>query len=464
MAWRGVAWRGVAWLALGAAGMASAFNAEIIATDECEGLAYSKLKQSPYRTSAGAQYAEFQLTCMVTDLPPGATVAYQWSPVQTSNPQSPPAGAIWVPSPGTAANTIGWAYVDDSPLGLYTASCTVTVTAPQGGGQTQVMKGFLVVGGPLKLEAKNYLNADGTMHQNFLPTWKHDLTAAEKPHFMQYFNYDPTVPSWFSTAFQRPQVGHVQPRFQQPDIGPDEPIEYHWTVPPGTKVKAKAQPTLEDSTWIELLATQGSGRGGIEPRCQFKVVFNGRTYWVWDDSPESAPENETEPNPDHFRFTAHKPQDTLPNSTEDEEEDCGNTEYPYGWIRRTRPILLDNLGDRMPDVWVQERFQPPVPPPGSNINTSLVWWTTVRGVDDASNGHPAGRFGLGSNENNENGWDNLWLRRENPYTYAQNPASPFYDFSHQYYAANKITTGTMGYFVGSYRIKLWTDRVDHIKE
>lgn len=436
--------------------MASAFNAEIIATDECEGLTYSKLKQSPYRAAAGAQFAEFQLTCNVTDLPAGATVTYQWSPVQTSNPTNPPAGAIWVPSPGTASSTVGWAY---DGVGLYTASCHVTVTAPQGGGETHVMTGFLVVGGPLKLQAQEWANDN-----NYVATWSHDLDTSSMPHFMQYFNYDPTLPNPNSGDLHRPQLGHVQPRLAQPDIGPDEPIEYHWQVPPGTKVKAKAQPDLEDSTWLELLATQESGRGGIQPRCKFKVVYNDRTYWIWDDSPESAPEGETEPNPDHFRFTAHKPQDTLPNSGEDEQEAWGNTEYPYGWIRRTRPVLLDNLGDRMPDVWVQERFQPPVPPPGSSINTSLVWWQTVRGVDEPSSAHPAGRFGLGSSNGGENGWDNLWLRRDTPHTYAAHPTNPFYDFSHHYYAASRVTSGTSGCFIGTYRIKLWTDRVDHIKE
>lgn len=90
--------------------LAAAFEAEIIATDECEGLSYSKLKQSPYRAATGAQYAEFQLTCKLTGLPAGATVAYRWSPVQTANPTNPPAGAIWVPSPGTASSTVGWAY------------------------------------------------------------------------------------------------------------------------------------------------------------------------------------------------------------------------------------------------------------------------------------------------------------------------------------------------------------------
>lgn len=94
-----------------------------------------------------------------------------------------------------------------------------------------------------------------------------------------------------------------------------------------------------------------------------------------------------------------------------------------------------------------------------------MWWLTVKGDDEPASGHPCGRFGLGSTGPNDNGWDNLWLRRTEPYRYADHPNAPFYDFSHHYYAGTRITGGTSnGCFVGTYRIKLWTDRVDHIKE
>jgi hypothetical protein len=49
--------------------------------------------------------------------------------------------------------------------------------------------------------------------------------------------------------------------------------------------------------------------------------------------------------------------------------------------------------------------------------------------------------------------------------YADHPNAPFFDFVHHYYAGTKLTVGTgNGCFVGTYRIKLWTDRVEHIKE
>jgi hypothetical protein len=438
------------------------FDVEIVAADACEGLTYSAIKQSPYLTSTGTQYAEFDLQCTVTNLPPNATVTYQWSPVQTENPPNPPAGAIWVPSPGTAASTPGWAY---GGVGLFTASCTVTVTAPSGGGQETALKTFLVVGGPLQLVAYPFRNADGTQHANYIRTFDQDEDLETKPFYLQFFGYDPTVPHPQGAQLQRPQLGRVQPRFDQPDMGPDEPVQFLWEVPPGTKVRAKAAATLAESSWIELAATQESGSGGIQPRCKFKVKFRGKWFEAWDDSPLSAPPGLVTPNPDYFRFTAHKPLDTLPNSAEDQQEDWGNAEFPYGWIRRTRPVVLDHLGQRMPDVWVQERFQPPTPPQGSDINTSLVWWQTVRGNDEPLSGHPCGRFGLGSTGPYDNGWDNLWLRRTEPYRYADHPYAPFFDFVHHYYAGTKVTVGTgNGCFVGTYRIKLWTDRVEHIKE
>lgn len=251
-------WCGVAWLVLGHASLATAFDVEIKAAPKCVGLSYSAIKQSPYLTSTGTQFAEFNLTCQVTNLPPGATVSYQWAPVQTENPQNPPAGAIWVPAPGTAASTVGWAY---GTVGLFTANCTVTVSAPQGGGQHTSIRSFLVVEGPLNLQAQAFLSPDGTSDQNYIETWPHDLSEADKPHFMHYFGNDPT----------------------------------------------------------------------------------------------------------------------LPNTAEVEQEDFSDAQYPYGWIRRTRPIVLDNLGQRMPDVWIQERFQPPLPPEGSSINSSLTWWLTSVG-------------------------------------------------------------------------------------
>lgn len=105
---------GVAWLVLGWPVAAFGFDVEIVAADECEGLTYSAIKQSPYLTSTGTQYAEFDLQCNVTNLPPGVTVTYQWSPVQADPPkqtrplgQSGPAnarrlGAGALPAPDAA--------------------------------------------------------------------------------------------------------------------------------------------------------------------------------------------------------------------------------------------------------------------------------------------------------------------------------------------------------------------------
>lgn len=68
------------------------WTAEVKATQDCVALQYGIAKKSPYLDHVGSHHSEFQLRCDVTGPPPGATVAYQWSPVYVANP-NPPVGS-----------------------------------------------------------------------------------------------------------------------------------------------------------------------------------------------------------------------------------------------------------------------------------------------------------------------------------------------------------------------------------
>ncbi|MCC6402958.1 MAG: hypothetical protein IT207_03020 [Fimbriimonadaceae bacterium] len=440
-------------------GVASAWNVTIVASDECEALQYSHVKQSVYQTAMGCHFAEFDLSCEVTGTPPGSSVTYQWVNVVQQGQTNPPAGAIWVPSPGTSPATVGWAF---DTTGLFTAECVVTLTLPDGSKQEQLaMVSFLAAGGPLKLGiATGEDSWQGAHEAAFVPSIEHDESVASNPYYLQYFNYDPTGNS-FPVLSQRPQLGTVQ--FQMEVVndlpGMEGETTFLWSLGAGLGAMPGQTP-YEARSKLRVGALAASGVAGIMPRCSQVVRFRGRTYTIQDNSDQSPPPGVAtgEPNINAFCFTAHRPQDMQNNPADDVELAASAPGKPYGWEMRSRPVLVDNVGQRMPFVWIQERFQPPPPPPTWQINTQDVYWTTESG---ASGAHPSGRLGEGANSL---AYDRLAIFSIDPHLYTTNPAVPLYNMVHHYYAANRRTVGTTGVFAGTYRIKFWTDKVQHIKE
>lgn len=422
----------------------SAWTAGVKASQDCVAWQYSVGKKSPYLSYLGCHFAEIQLYCDVDDLPAGATVSYQWAPVYTANPVPPvPGGAIWVPSPGSAQHTLGWAFDD---TGLYTAQCTVTVHLQSGTQQVQsVSMQFLAAGGPMKLKAAS---PDGgwpaSQASNYVDTWEYDRNNSDLPHYLQYFNYDPTGGA-FPILSQRPRLGTVTWYMETPDL----PIKYGWQIPVGLSLMP-GQGDPQSLALVKVGATGQSGAAALQPRCLQEITFRGKQYSILDNSDQAPNPNKPQEGPsiDHYCFTAHKPLDTDPNSADDLEQPIS----PYGWSLDVYPIVSDNLGELMPSVWVQERFQPPVPVGNFQINTSKQFWTTLSAVTYA---YPAGRFDSRD-----------WLRITGnvPHVYAAHPNNPVYNYVHHYYAASKLTGGTSGCFVSTYRMKFWTDRIDHIKE
>lgn len=89
------------------ASQALAWEAEVKAVNEVEGLEFSGTKKSVYLPHNSCHYGEYSLTCELRDLPEGAVPSFQWTAVCSENAANPLAGAIWVPAPGTAPSTVG---------------------------------------------------------------------------------------------------------------------------------------------------------------------------------------------------------------------------------------------------------------------------------------------------------------------------------------------------------------------
>lgn len=444
------------------ASCAQAWDVEIVAVDEVERLVYSQSKKSVYSATPGCHYAEFQLQCQLRDLPPGSTPSFQWTAVYSENPSNPPGGAVWVPAPGTAQSTVGWAF--DS-TGQFTAQCVVTVTLAGGGVEVKYpSKTFLAAGGPLKLRVASGADSwTGAHAASYLQTWLNDENRERAPHYLQYFGYSPTfsapplIP--YPKNSQRPQLGTLE--WYKPvlivDYGLSQPVEFEWTLGPLLS-PMPGQGNLAEQSKVRVGAEGRSGAAGIQPRCKQIVRFRGRTYHIWDNSDQSPNPAYPQEGPaiDHYCFTAHEPDGILDNEADDVSGPLAG--HQFGWALRVKPVILDNLGHRMPNTWVQERFQPPMPPPQWNINDATEYWTTA---DSGLNAHPTGRFGPG--QAGANGFDNLEIWGPEPWTYEQHPADPKYQFDHHYYAGTKHPTGTSGSFVASYRIKYWSNLVLHIR-
>ncbi|MGE3126044.1 MAG: hypothetical protein AB7F50_06530 [Fimbriimonadaceae bacterium] len=364
-----------------------------------------------------------------------------------------------MPSPGTAQSSVGWTF---DTTGLFTAQCIVTLTlADQSVEQQTVSQSFLVAGGPLKLGvARGTDSWQGVHDESFVETLLHDEDDSTQPHYLQYFNYDPTSNS-FPVQSQRPQLGTVQ--FQMAVVndfpGMDQPTTFEWELGPGLKAMPDQAP-LSDREKLRVGAVAPSGGAGLMPRCGQVVKFRGRTYTILDNSDQSPPPGVAtgEPMINAFCFTAHRPQDMQDNPGDDVELLASAPGKPYGWELRSRPVLVDNIGQRMPYVWIQERFQPPMPPPTWQINTQDVAWMTEQGEHGA---HPEGRLGANGNSLP---YDRLAVFSTKEHTLASNPDQPIHNMVHHYHAAIKRVTETTGVFAGSYRIRYWTDKVMHTKE
>lgn len=89
--------------------------------------------------------------------------------------------------------------------------------------------------------------------------------------------------------------------------------------------------------------------------------------------------------------------------------------------------MIDNLGHRTPNVWIQERFEPPMPPSQWQINSETEFWQTE---DSGLNAHPTGRFGPAPLD--ANGYDNLVVWGSQPWIHQDHPNEPLYAIIHHY--------------------------------
>lgn len=363
--------------------------------------------------------------------------------------------------PGNTQTATGHLYL---PI-IGTASCYVTVT---NGGET-LFDGWVTgecaaVGGPLAFGVYGGSDDPPPRDRYFKTT----------PWYLQYFGFDPrdeTVQHPNGPG-QPPQRGIVRVALTQPQ-GPNYATTYDWQLAGPIVVIEPADPNdLPASAQIKIGAIDGSGEGAIKPRVKYIFTWDGVTYGPFDDDSDQTP-----PPPayadqglNYYAFTAHKPEEVLANqeaSIEDPTPIARDYEYPLFTHADGYHIWLwDNLGQKMPRVWVQERFYPeefPPPPLNNNFyhNEEGQYWVTDGGLPTS----------LPPNEQEYlfNGWFGDYVGcKDYPVwvPFELNPNNPIYDLRHTYFAGTSTTqfipsSAGGGIDMGTFRMKVWTNKTIH---
>lgn len=353
-----------------------------------------------------------------------------------------------------------------------TAKCYVTVT---NGGET-LFEGWVTgecaaVGGPLAFGV--YGGADNPPRT--------DRYFETSPWYLQYFGFDPrdeTVQHPNGPG-QPPQSGVVRVALTQPQ-GPNYATTYDWQLAGPIVVIEPSDPDdLPTSALIKIGATDGSAEGAIKPRVKYIFTWDGIVYGPFDDDSEQTPPP-TEPvdysyqGLNYYAFTAHKPEEVRANheaSVQDPTPLARDYEYPlFTHADGYHMWLWDNLGQRMPRVWVQERFYPeefPEPPLDNNFYRNPdgpgSQWVTLGG--------PPTSLPPNEQENPFNGlFDDydyvgcfdypVWV----PYEFNQN--NPIYYLHHTYFAGTWTTQFIPpayggGIDAGTILIRIWTNKTIH---
>ena len=233
-------------------------------------------------------------------------------------------------------------------------------------------------------------------------------------------------------------MGALSPLYPQPTGGT---LSFQWTFD-GVVLTWKNAATLLDSSSIRVGATSESAAGALRVRLRYVYTTATTSYIVDDDSAETPPPGTDAPNADYYKFTAHKPQSVDIYSSTAPGQPYSEPNKPYGWIVVDVMKLSDHLDSKMPGVYVQERWpsHPPI-----TVNPYGQAWQTLRSPD-------IGVFNVP---------DYLRCASSFPMTYAgQNP--PIIDATQQYWGGTRSTIGG-GVFTSAYNVKMWTDRIEHIK-
>jgi hypothetical protein len=460
----------------------------------------------PSKHHAGTPYAEFAMSCVTVSKPETWTITgYTWQGIEIDiiqweieHPGEPypavAAGLLLVSAPGEGQTINGRAYM----TGQYTTGCTVhyydSASQQYGSFPVTTTKQVYVLGGPLEFSVVKPTQSDH-------PTPPVRDAQFSGPRYLQYFGYDPAL--LFQTGFplevQRAQTGHVRVKYGQPGDVP----HVDWTLVGPLKFVGPHAVSPGDYTEIDVGATAASAPGAatVDAKIWVTIDIDGSLESVSSEiDPLEWPQKELEEenwyeDDDLFRFTSHKP-DTMaavivPPATHADPWILGYyTNDPYGLASTQYFEVYDTNNSPMPSLWVQERFSFSDPPyhwgdahgpspfeePGyiysdyasgygtgfkTNWATGNYWTTSPPPAENAPKSAWRGIFGP----------DNLIITIHVgwPYQTGVNPPTfnpPFFDFMHHYFAAtrNAHPNGTTGLHIGTYRLRMWTDKVLHEKQ
>lgn len=384
-------------------------------------LAYDPGAQKYPWLTPGSQHAQFALSLNTLEPPAGCSgpESFAWSPVRPTDPgQAVNEGLLIVDEPGHAATATGHAY---GP-GVYAVSCEVVFRRDSDHSEVKVpyTGDCAVIGGPIEIQVH--------VPSLALATWPHDENDDANPWYIQYFGYSHwSPPPLLGNKIQKTQDATVSVS-NQPDG-----TALEWVVPwPLDSVVLSYFP---DCSGFDVFAEAPSGP--VEIVCFFDLTFTG----MHGDVASNSGEDDTPTTPltpgimKTSKISAHAPADTQLAPLPEQPTPivpppggaaCGVLQH-YIW-------LFDNLGQRMPMVWVQERIDLPWPP-GFNANGNLKQWTSQTHLDPAAD--IAGRFGL----------DSFW------YIWLGGPPFPSYLLSQRYFGGTKHTQpGEPGVYAGKWEI------------
>ncbi|MCC7435323.1 MAG: hypothetical protein IT363_11615 [Methanoregulaceae archaeon] len=321
----------------------------------------------------------------------------------------PIVGALVHQGSGNTNPSYAWAYDGGA---VYTANCTVTFLKPdETQWVTQVSASadelVLTAGGPLLIGIhatephKPYWD-DGYKDTDEIPGSEGQYRSQLTPWYLDVFDQEIFVSRGeFGQPIQR---GLATLRLSQPENGALTSIV--WSVSGSAAISAPWTGAIQQVAAtgvcpeIRIQATNDTANGAIIPRAKYvglykqTAISEGESFTFFDHSDECPPpgyfsttvDEEEADYMNYYKFTGHKPQTCDPvGPVEDNESlviEVGQTTYN---IHRHYVLeVKDASGRPMRGAWVQERFRALTcgtvwqVGAGFTVNTSDVYWTTVR--------------------------------------------------------------------------------------
>lgn len=420
-------------VALAPAQIADGLDVSVTVTTTVAGLRYNA------SATPSKQQATSAVSCTATGGPQGWNYVYFWfgEGVTFDDPESP---STTVRANGPGKYTIG-CYVECQLPGYE----WVYVFGEQS-------KPFVAIGGPMQLGVTQGEPGTGTPSHEVNADGQSEITLGS--WYVQYFGYDRSagpVPA----DTQASQMGTVHAYDGQPNG-----VTYSWSVPSPLK-QFEAVPATQNN--IKVCATNGSAGGRIKIVLTYNYAdpsdptITGSTT---DDSDETPPPGETDAKPNWYRFVVAKPDDVTDVHANRITVVPGGGFTTYGVSDAYRCTLMDDGDNRMPGVWLAERFSNIYVASGLTAPTPTFWTTKAVGTHteyDNNSSPPAAIVHYGGDF-----VDFLFVQ------YVQAvvpPANPIVQITQKYYAASKQTSpnATSGMLVATYTIKMWTNQTTHTK-